>query len=118
MTAKNAMAQGLVFTGCWTNAYWEKDMCTKRAAEIRKKYKCKAYVCTDDGGWGVYADEKYDDMQTLERAELFLARIPGELHRAQEKFDTEVAEIHKREISYANTIATIKNKYNLNGGRN
>ena len=53
MTEKQALSEGLHFTGIYDSA--DKYELKKRASEIRKKYKCRAVLVDGDS---VYADRK------------------------------------------------------------
>lgn len=115
MTSKNARAMGYEFTGYWTNREWEKEEnIILPAIEIRKKYKCKVYVCTDKGGWGLYAEPRYRELQELERGEHIVSnQIPKELDLALQEYEAKVAKIKEREASWLTYINKIKVKYNL-----
>lgn len=112
MTQKQAYAEGLHYTGI-SEIRWSKEPLTKRAAEIRKKYKCRA-VIVNCGEWpGIYADEKYWELTRKEDAEQILSHIEERKARALEEYKKALAEIENDEINYKKVIEEVNEKYGL-----
>lgn len=114
MTRRQAEDQGLIFTGRYTSRPWEREeYCVKFAAEIRKKYKCRAVVVPEENGWSVYADEKYEYLKRLEECEVALRNIPIELDRLHNKYEQDVAGVQAKEIALAAEAEAIRTKYGI-----
>ena len=108
MTVKQAIAEGLTFTGCWVRSD-ERIEARESAQYIHKKYKCRAVLVNEDGGVSVYADKKYEQLRYMEALECRLKFIPA----AREKLVEQLAELDEEERRLSEKIAEIKELYNI-----
>lgn len=92
MTERTARRQDLQFTGVY-NRTWDSDKSKARAAEIRKKYKCRAVLVNAEGGVSVYADAKYFAARTAEDMKNRLAQVEAKKKRAHKAYLAAIAEI-------------------------
>ena len=103
--------EGLSFTGIYSSG--NKEEVKQQAKEIRQKYKCRAVVVSKSNGYKVYADEKYFEMEELERAERILSFEDETKKKMYERYMSELNKYEqecKRKKEY---IDKIKNKYGL-----
>lgn len=110
MTSRAAEQQGLVFTGHYER-FWDKEKIKNIAATIRKLYKCRVVMVTEEGGYSLYADDKY---QAYEHARDMLGRLnraPATRARIEEKYQNELIE-HAKSVKYAeDQLTEIRAKY-------
>lgn len=110
MNVKQAKAEGLEFTGAWERYYNKADM-VKEAAEIRKTYKCRAVVVSDNGGWGIYADQKYRDLKELEHSEQVLELLPKRLEAIHLEYKKDIEAISAYQTKLESRIKEIKDRW-------
>lgn len=113
MTKNQAYDQGLSFSGSWERP-WNRHLATEEAKEIRTKYKCRAVVVYDDGGYGIYVDQKYWDLRHLEDLERELSYWPTTITKLKDKYKKDLAEAEARQECIVAKIAEIKTNYKLN----
>lgn len=108
MTERTARQQKLDFTGVYENNF-DRDKAKKRAAEIRKQYKCRAVLVDKGHGVSVYADETYRIRKNAEEAANRLAHIQTRKERAYEAYLAELAKIEAEEIRDRDLVARAAN---------
>lgn len=106
MTAKQAMKEGLVFTGFWVYTYGKVEALIY-AKQTREKYKCRAVLVNTDGGIAVFADKKYSDLKRAEHLEALVNNIPAK----RQKLLEQIEELEKEEIRLLGQIAQIRALY-------
>lgn len=87
------LEEDMQFTGAYTSHADEKSHLVWEAKGIREKYKCKARVVQEYGGWSIYADQKYRDLTRLEKLSLRANKILDEKANLREKFEKDMANL-------------------------
>ena len=105
------MDKDLRFTGWYTNHMWERPELTERAADIRKRYKCRARVVAESHGWSIYADQKYRDLHHLEELSKCAKQIPYRRAALREKFEKELSDLDKEAEDLFLEIRKIRDEY-------
>lgn len=67
MNKQTAIAEGLRFTGHFERSF-NVEKLKNVAKAIRKLYKCRVCMVSVDGGYSLYADERYSSIKILESA--------------------------------------------------
>ena len=101
MKKKEALEQGLEFTGCYVRRY-DKDQAVKRVAEL-KKSGYKAVLVEEESVVLVYADCKYFEDEELEHIEILLSNQDKVREGIRAKYEAEMT-------AYNNRIWTAENR--------
>ncbi|MCA1800137.1 MAG: hypothetical protein LC687_00820 [Actinobacteria bacterium] len=92
MTERQAQQEGLRYTGIWERP-WNSDKAKERAAEIRKKYNCRAVMVSQGRGVSVYAEPAYGIKQQAESAQRILENVQARKDAAYASYLKEVENI-------------------------